>query len=141
MLDARNTHARYHSHLHAFAPFIKFDSDSTFEASDTQLMCSRLGLCTQFSAPYAHHIVGQAERPWRTLRDCASSMLHAISFPNSMWSCAINTILHLCNRTFNKAVGPSGGVPLSLLTSTVPDASTFRVFGCAVFAKVPDNLI
>jgi hypothetical protein len=22
----------------------------------------------------------------------------------------------------------------------VPDASTFRVFGCAVFAKVPDNL-
>jgi hypothetical protein len=60
MLDARNTHARYHSHLNAFAPFIKFDSDSVFEASDTQLMCTRFGFSTQFSAPYAHHMLGKA---------------------------------------------------------------------------------
>jgi hypothetical protein len=31
-------------------------------------------------------------------------------------------------------------VPLTLLTGKVPDASTFRVFGCAVFAKAPNNL-
>jgi hypothetical protein len=35
LLDARHTHARYHSEAHAFAPFLKFDSDSLFEASDT----------------------------------------------------------------------------------------------------------
>jgi hypothetical protein len=39
----------------------------------------------------------------------------------------------LCTR----AVGLYGGVPLILLTSTAPDASKFRVFGCTVFAKVP----
>jgi hypothetical protein len=33
--------------------------------------------------------------------------------------------------------GPSGGVPLTLLTPTTTDASKFRVFGCNVFAKVP----
>jgi hypothetical protein len=32
------------------------------------------------------------------------------------------------------------GIPLTLLTSSVPYASKFRVFGCAVFAKVPDKL-
>jgi hypothetical protein len=42
LLDERNTHAMHHSELHAFAPFIKFDSDSVFEASETQLMCTRM---------------------------------------------------------------------------------------------------
>jgi hypothetical protein len=37
-------------------------------------------------------------------------------------------------------VGVSGGVPLTLLASPEPDASKFRVFGCTVFAKVPDKL-
>jgi hypothetical protein len=140
LLDVRNTHAKYHSHLHAFAPFKKFDSDSVFEASDTQLMCSRLGFYTLVSAPNAHHMLGKADRPWRTLRDCASSMMHAMSVPNNMWSCAMSTVVHLRNRTFNRAVGPFGGVPLALLTCTVPDASTFRVFGCEVFANVSYNL-
>jgi hypothetical protein len=27
-----------------------------------------------------------------------------------------------------------------MLTSTPPDASKFRIFGCIVFAKVPDTL-
>jgi transposase InsO family protein len=69
LLDARHTHARFHSQQHAFAPFLKFDSDSVFEAANTQLMCTRLGCSTQFSAPYAHHMLGKAERPWRTLRN------------------------------------------------------------------------
>jgi hypothetical protein len=140
LLDARHTRARYHSHLHAFAPFLKFDSDSVFEAANTQLMCTRLGFSTQFSAPYAYHMLGKAERPWRTLRDCASSMLHAMSVPNSMWSCSISTVVHLRKRTYSRAVGPSRGVLVTLLTGAVPDASVFRVFGCAAFAKVPDTL-
>jgi hypothetical protein len=128
-LNERHTHARFHSQHHAFAPFLKFDSDSVLEAASTQLMCTHLEFITQFSAPYPHHMMGKAERPWRTLRDCAPSMLHAMFVPNSMWSCAISTIVHLRNRTYNRVVGPSGGVPLTLLTGTVPDASTFRVFG------------
>jgi hypothetical protein len=111
-----------------------------FEVANTQLMCTRLGFGTQFSAPYAHHMLGKAERPWRTPRDCASSMLHAMSVPDSMWSCAISTVVHLRNRTYIRAVGPFGGVPITLLTGVVRDAYVFRVFGCTLFAKVPDNL-
>jgi transposase InsO family protein len=46
-----------------------------FEFADTQRMCAQLGVGTQFSAPYAHHMLGKAERPWRTLRDCAHAMM------------------------------------------------------------------
>jgi hypothetical protein len=67
-------------------------------------------------------------------------MMHNMSFPHAMWSCAVSTVFHLRNRTFSRALGLSGGVPLTLLTQVEPDASKFRVFGCAVFAKVPDKL-
>jgi hypothetical protein len=97
-------------------------------------MCARLGVGVQFSAPYAHHMLGKAERPWRTIRDNASAMLHSMAVPNSMWSCAVNTVVYLRNRTYNRSVGLTSGIPLTLLKSSVPDASKFRVFGCAVFA-------
>jgi hypothetical protein len=99
-----------------------------------------LGVGVQFSAPYAHHMLGKAERPWRTIRDNTFAMLHSMAVPNSMWSSAVSTIVYLRNRTYSRSVGLTGGIPLTLLTSSVPDASKFRVFGCAVFAKVPDNL-
>jgi hypothetical protein len=63
-----------------------------------------------------------------------------MSVPNAMWSCAVSTVVFLRNRTFNSAVGISGSVPLTLLTQVEHDASKFRVFGGAIFAKVPDKL-
>jgi hypothetical protein len=128
--------AKHIAHSTAFPSTIKFDSRTVFETSDTQRVCAHLGVSTQFSAPYAHHILGkQAERPWRTLRDCASAMIHAMSVSPAMWSCAINTNVFLGNCKFNRTAGPRGGVFLTLLTGAIPDASVFREFGCAAFAK------
>jgi hypothetical protein len=56
-----------------------------------------------------------------------------------MWSCAINNIVFMRNRTFSRAVEPANGVPLTLLTGAIHDASALRVFGCAPFVKIPDN--
>jgi hypothetical protein len=68
-------------------------------------MCARLGVGVQFSAPYAHHMLGKAERPWRTIRDSASAMLHNMAVPNSMWSCAVISVVYLRSRTYNGSVG------------------------------------
>jgi transposase InsO family protein len=119
LLDIKHLHARYHSQSSALAPVIKFDSDSVFEAATTRQICAHLGVGVQFSAPYAHHMLGKAERPWRTIRDNASAMLHSMAVPNSMWSCAIITVVYLRNRTYSRSVGPTGGIPLTLLTSSV----------------------
>jgi transposase InsO family protein len=110
----------------ALSPLVtKFDSDSLFKASMTRRMCARIGVGVQLSAPYAHHMLGKAKRPWRILRDNASAMLHSMHVPNFIWLCAVNNVVCLRNRTYNHVVGLSGGVPLALLTSTPPDASKF----------------
>jgi hypothetical protein len=48
--------------------------------------------------------------------------------------------VYLRSHTYNLLVGLTGGVPVTLFTSSAPDASKFRVFGCTVFVKVPDKL-
>jgi hypothetical protein len=84
-------------------------------------------------------MLGKAERPSRTIKDTASAMLHNMVVPNFMWSCAIYTFVYMRNRTYNRSVGLTVGVPFTPLASSAPDASKFRVFGCTVFAKVPDK--
>jgi hypothetical protein len=93
------------------------DSDLVFEAAATRQMCGRLVFGVQISAAsYAHHMLGKAERPLRTIRNNAPTMMPIIFAPNSTWSCTLNKVVYLRNRTFSRAVGPSGGVPLTLLT-------------------------
>jgi hypothetical protein len=67
-------------------------------------------------------------------------MMHSMSVPNAMWSCAVSTIVYLRSRNFSRVVRPSCGVSLTLLTRVEPDAPKFRVLGCTVFTKVPDKL-
>jgi hypothetical protein len=59
---------------------------------------------------------------------------------NSMRSCAVSTVVFVRNRTYNRAVGLSGGDQLTMLTLKAPDAFEFRVFACFVFVEVPDKL-
>jgi hypothetical protein len=99
-----------------------------------------MGVSVKFSAPYAHHMLGKTGRPWRTIRNNESAMLHSMAVPNFMWSCAVSTVVYLRSRTCNRWFILTGGVPLTLLTSSAPDASKFHVSGCTVFAKVPDKL-
>ena len=63
LLEIKHIHAKHHAQTTAFAPLLKFDSDTVFEAAETQSMCAKLGVGTQFSAPYAHHMLGKVERP------------------------------------------------------------------------------
>jgi hypothetical protein len=58
-----------------------------------------------------------------------------------MWSCVVSTVVYLRNRTYIRSVGLTGGVSLTLLTSSAPGASKFRVFGSTVLAKVPDKFV
>jgi hypothetical protein len=69
-------------------------------------------------------------------------MMHNMSVPNSIWSCAVrlSIVVPLRKRTLSRTAGLSGGVPITLLRSKAPDAYKFRVFGCIVFAKVHDKL-
>jgi hypothetical protein len=99
-----------------------------------------MGVDVQFSAPYTHHMLGKAKRPWRTVRDNAFAMLHIMAVPNSMWSSAVSTVVYTRNRTYSRLVGLTGSIPPTLFTSSAPNASKLRIFGCTVFSKVPHKL-
>jgi hypothetical protein len=60
LLEIPHAHARHHSSSRALAPILKFDLHSVFEATATRLMCGRLGVGFQYSAPYAHHMLSKA---------------------------------------------------------------------------------
>jgi hypothetical protein len=81
--DIKHLHARHHAQSGASAPVINFDSDFAFEVAVARQMCACLGVGVEFFAPYAHHLLGKAERPWRTIRDNASAVLHIMAVPNS----------------------------------------------------------
>jgi hypothetical protein len=61
ILEIKHLHAKYIAPSTTFAPIIKFNYDTVFEASDTQCMRAHLGVGTQFFAPSAHHMLGKAE--------------------------------------------------------------------------------
>jgi hypothetical protein len=105
-MDIKHLHAHHHSHSGAFASVLKFDSDNVFEAPVTRQMRVRLGVGEQISASYAHHMLGKAERPWRTLRDNASAMLRDMAVPNSIWSCVVSTVVYL-RKSVSPVVFPS----------------------------------
>jgi hypothetical protein len=67
-------------------------------------------------------------------------MMHAMSVPNRRWSCVVGTVVYLRNKHFSKAVGVTGGVPITVIMRFEPEASSFRIFGCNVSAKVPETL-
>jgi hypothetical protein len=143
VLDVHHQHARFNSAYGAFAPLLHFDSDSSFEAAATRQMCGHMDAGgAQFIAPYyGQHLFGKVKRYWYTIRDSASSaMMHTTFLTYSMLLCAVSTVVYLRNRAFNRAVGLSCSVPLTLITLVDPNASKFHVFGCIVFAKVHDKL-
>jgi hypothetical protein len=74
-MDIRHRHAPHHFSSGALALVLKFDSCMVLEAIVIRQMCARLGVGGQFSAPYAHDMLGKAERPWRTIQDSASVMM------------------------------------------------------------------
>jgi hypothetical protein len=47
-LEIRYLHARHHNSSCTFAPVIKFDSDSVFEAATARHMCARMNVGEQF---------------------------------------------------------------------------------------------
>jgi hypothetical protein len=60
LLKIKQFHAKHHAQTHTFAHVVlKFDSNTDFEAAETQSMYPKFGVGTQFSALYAHHMLGK----------------------------------------------------------------------------------
>jgi hypothetical protein len=60
--------------------------------------------------------------------------MKAMQLPNMFWGEAVNCAVYLLNRTVSKSTGDR--TPYELWTSSKPNVSHLKVFGCIALVKV-----
>jgi len=72
-----------------------------------------------------------------TIMECVRSMILAQRLKFEFWGKAVNTAVYIKNRCPTKALDSK--TPQKTWSGRKPDVSHLRVFGCKVFAHVPDE--
>ena len=93
------------------------------------------GIQVRSSVPHMHQQNGRAERFNRTLMDKAQAMRLDACFPPSWWEFAVNTAVHLYNRTPVHRL--KWRTPYELVYGEVPSIKHLRVFGCGAYVHIP----
>ena len=89
----------------------------------------------QTTAAYTPQMNGVAERLNRTLLEIARPMLSAHNIPFRFWGEAINTAMHIRNRTPNASI--KFKTPYELWYGRKPSLNHLRIFGCTAWVHVP----
>ncbi len=81
---------------------------------------------------------GKAEWFNRTIMDKAMAMLHAAGLSGGFWECAVDTAVHVYNRSPTRTL--SWRTPYELWNSgQILDVSHLRIFGCKGYMHVPSD--
>lgn len=122
----------------------KFDSKVKVLHSDNgkeycnQLMrgfLSQKGIAHETTAPYAPEQNGKAERENRTIIEAARTMLVSKNLPTYLWAEAVNTAIHVLNRTTSKRTPEV--TPYELWNKRKPIINHFKIFGTAGYVNIP----
>jgi hypothetical protein len=115
----------------------RFDNGGEYISTEFNNFLKQQGIFKEPTIPYTPQHNGVAERMNRTIMDNVRSLLHHGKLPLSLWGEAVSTVVYLRNRS------PTSGLkevtPFEKLFGVKPDVGHLRVFGCDVFAKVPDE--
>src|SRR6266550_3772678 len=104
-------------------------------STEMQEYLKEKGIIHELSTPYIHQQNGKVERMNRTLWEKSEAIrLHA-SCPNSWWNFAIETAVHVYNRTPLRRT--KWKTPVENLTGKKPDVSYFKIFGTKAWVYIP----
>jgi len=73
----------------------------------------------------------------RTLLEKEETMHHAACLPKNLWNFALDTAVHVYNRTPMCRIGWK--TPVELLFNKKPEISYLRVFGCLAYVHIPKD--
>lgn len=116
---------------------IRSDNGGEYESHKIAQFLSREGIQHEKTVPYTPQQNGAAERENRTIVEAARTMLYAKGLCKQLWAEAINTAVFVLNRT-----GPTANkneTPFELWHKKSIDVSILKVFGCDVYAHIPDQ--
>ncbi|KAG8172366.1 hypothetical protein JTE90_003842 [Oedothorax gibbosus] len=113
------------------------DCGSEFKNSSVLHVLEAEGITHRVSMPYTPEQNGSAERENRTIVESARSMLHSKDLTVRLWAEAVNTAVHVLNRTGPTSVKDKTPYELWKSKETPPCISHFRVFGTECMVHVP----
>ena len=80
---------------------------------------------------------GRAKQFNRTLLEKEETMHHAACLPKNLWNFALDTAVHVYNRTPMRHL--QWKTPIELILKKKPDISYLRVFGCLAYVHIPKD--
>ena len=96
---------------------------------------SSKGIIHQVTTPYTPQQNGKVERLNRTVIERVRCMLAESGAPNELWAEALQTAVHVRNRSITSASGSK--TPHELFFGRRPDVAHFRTWGCLAYMHIP----
>jgi len=113
------------------------DRGGEYVNNDLKHILKEAGIEHKLTMPYSPQQNGRAECFNCTVMEKGTSMLHHAGLSLGFWKTAVNTAVHIYNRTPTRS--NKWRTPLELWDGTVPDVSYLKVFGCKAYYHVPEH--
>ena len=122
---------------HALQEF-QSDNGGEFIGSSFKSYLRSTGILHRTSTAYTPQQNGKAERSIRTILERALSMLRSATLSDGFWQDAVETAVHLINRSTR--TGLKRVTPEESWSGTKPDVANLRVFGCPAYVLIPKEV-
>lgn len=116
---------------------LRSDNGGEYKNNNLEQYLLTHGIEHQTTVRYSPEQNGVAERFNRTVCESARAMIVESGLPKSFWAEAINTAVYTRNRLPTKATSTT---PHERWFGHKPNISHIRVFGCAAYSHVPEQL-
>ena len=103
-------------------------------SSEMQDICLQRSIEQTTSAPYTQAQNRVAERSWRSVIECARTMMIETKMNKQLWPYAMRAATQLLNVRPTKANDMAS--PHQIVTGEIPDISNLRVLGCKVHVLI-----
>lgn len=117
---------------------LRSDNGGEFGSVEFGKWLKEQGILHQRTSPDSSSQNGMSERRWRTLGENATAMLIQSGLPPSWWPDAYKTSNDVRNRLPSSTRGFVS--PFQLVFNKTPRIKHLQPFGCAAFARLPDEL-
>ena len=117
---------------------LRSDNGGEYVSKEFDAFCDSKGIKREITAPYNPPQNGTAERMNRTIQEKVRSMLSHAALSHGFWAEAMQTAIHLINRSPNKRL--DNKVPEEIWSRKPPSYKHLRVFGCVAYVHIRKDL-
>lgn len=115
--------------------FFRSDNGIEFINDEMKTFFDEMGIHHQRTVPYTSEQNGCVEREMRTVVESARTMIYSKQMSKKFWAEAVNTAIHVLNRTGTSNVVEK--TPYELWYNRQAKINHLRIFGSEVFVHIP----